>query len=548
MSFKKINILLIFLPLVFLSCEHEMNLDNITDEFSDNISLIIPLGSFDASVGSSITNYLKHNAKIAIVGDEVHYIVADSSVIDFHELNLLKNAQTLNNEITPPTVVLQPNTFQLFPFQQNIDLGLNSDISYERVDSVKIKRSVISFTLVELYQINPENIEVTLTFPASKVKDIKTPIVFKPTVTGIPLKIELKDIRFCPEGSNNPLPVTVNFKLKAGTQPLTITPQTKIGYTIKFETLEYTIAYGFFAPSAHARQILRRKLNMDSFLANSFLRFTNPKFDVTGTSNVGAYLKFNFDLLKVYYDDNSAITADFGGKKWMEYSFMAKPSVPGEIIPFKMKTIDNLWGGTNRFFDKLEKPDSLEYVYGAEIDTYTKTSDTSPDFLIPDSKLKVKVTATLPFQLNSGSFFLLNDSVTGISESLAAQIEKIDFGNIDSTFLILKIENGLPFGCIIDLSFLDSDYSEITTGLNKSYIIQSAEVNSDGKVLTGMQSNQILKLVLTKKQFDDLKKTKSMHFNIRFSGKDSDSKIYFTVTDKIKIRVAVFLKNKSLNY
>lgn len=544
MLLKKLTRLLVLAPLIFISCEHSIDLNNLSDEFLDSASIIVPIGGIEASVGGMITNYMNYNPKIVIDGNSVLYVISDSSVIHFHDLDLLRNAQELTQTITAFPLILQENQTKTIELQQYIDLGLNKDKNYEIIDSLKIRKAIIAFTLNEITEINPENIEFKLVFDDDQIKDNSKPIIFKPTTIGKTYYVELNDFRYYTK-DRNPIPVSILVTYKSGSQPLKLTFDTKISYTFKFENLDFDVAYGFFAPSVLAKQILQRKLNLDNFLNNSFLRFANPKFDITGTSNVGAYIKFNFDSLKVFYDDKSSITADFDGQKWMDYSFGAKPSVPGEFIIFKLRTIDSLWGGTSRFFDKLEKPDSLEYSYGAANDFELAAMDRTPDFLVPDTRVNVNIKATLPFQLNSGSYYLFEDSVTSISETLSNQINKIDFKNIDSTFLILKIQNGWPIGCTIDLSFLDAAYQKISTEFNSSFQIESGKVDENGTVLPGKQRHQILKIILTPQQLEDLKKTKSMHFKFKIAGKN-DSKINITTNDKIKIDVAVYLKNKSL--
>ena len=531
-------------PIVFTSCEHNIDLKNLSEDFLDSVSLIIPLGDIDANVGGIVSNYMSFNPKIVIDGENVQYVISDSSDIYFHGLDLLSNAGELNSTFTFTPFILPARQIQTFDSKQFIDLGLNSNEIYERIDSVKIKHAVISFSLNEISEISPENIEFKLVFDENQVKGINESTVFKPIEAGGKIFIDLYNFIYYPQ-NQHPIPVTVKVTLRAGSQALNISSETRINYTFRFEKLDFSVAYGFFAPSVLAKQILRRKLNLDDFLNKSFLRFSNPKFEIKGTSNVGAYIKFNFDSLKVFYDDRSSITADFDGKKWMDYSFGRKPSHPGEVIAFQMRTIDSLWGGTGRFFDKLEKPDSLEYSYGAAIDYDNIAGDKTPDFLIPDTKVRVKITATLPFKLNSGSYYLYEDSVTKISNMLSDQINNIDFGNIDSTFLILKIENGWPIGCVIDLLFLDSTYNTIKTDIKTSFDIESGLVDKNGTVLPGKASQQLLKIALTKQQFEDLKKTTSMHFKFKIGGKN-DSKINITTNDRIKIHVAVYLKNKSL--
>ena len=531
-------------PIVFISCEHKIDLENLSGDFLDSVSLIIPLGDVDANVGGLISNYMSFNPKIVIDGEKVQYVISDSGDINFHGLDLLSNARELTNDFTTTPFVLPKNQTKSFDIKQFIDLGLNSNETYERIDSIRIKHAVIVFSLNEISGINPENIEFKLVFDESHVKGINQSIVFKPHESSEKLYFDLYNFSYYPQ-DQEPIPVTLKVTFKTGSQALNISSETRINYTFKFEKLDFSVAYGFFAPSVLAKQILRRKLYMDDFLKNSFLRFSNPKFEIKGTSNVGAFIKFNFDSLKVFYDDRSSITANFEGKKWMDYSFGRKPSIPGEFIAFQMRTIDSLWGGTSRFFDKIEKPDSLEYSYGATIDYDNIAGDQTPDFLVPDTKVRVKITAILPFNLNSGSFYLYEDSVTSISDMLADQIDKIDFGNIDSTFLILKIENGWPIGCVIDLLFLDSTYNPIKSDFKTSYFLESGIVDKNGSVLPGKASQQILKIALNKQQFEDLKKTSSMHFKFKIGGKN-ESKINITKNDRIKIHVAVYLKNKSL--
>jgi hypothetical protein len=51
---------------------------------------------------------------------------------------------------------------------------------------------------------------------------------------------------------------------------------------------------------------------------------------------------------------------------------------------------------------------------------------------------------------------------------------------------------------------------------------------------------------VSKTQFEDLKKAKSVIFNVAADGKDSSTAIHFTTTDSFIVRLGVFVKGNTV--
>ncbi len=536
------SIIILFLIVsIFSSCEKEIDINSLFDKFNGNQSIVIPIGSFDAEINSVVTNYFNNDPYVKIVDDEVHFVMTDSSNFVFHYLNFLDKLQPqfINDPLTDMPFLIQSNKRHKFTKATEINFGLNSNISFERVDSVKVENAGLIFEFADYSEIKPADIEeIKLTS-----NYLNKPILIKSSdFRTNRAEIDINDYTFVflPNGY---LPVNIEITVNPKRNIYLNTSNGAI-YSVKFNRFDYKVAYGKFEPSVKTRQVLTRRLVWNDFLRNSLLRFSNPQIDVQIRTNAGANLRFEFDSVLATYPDNSKIYSEFNGIKYMSENIGLKPSIPGSEITYNLKTFDNSYGKTYLLFDKLDKPDSLIYGYGASLNTDAYFTDKTPDFLLPDSRVFVKIKTTLPFQLNEFSNYNFTDSVTGISGFFQRELKNIEYGKMDSVFLVLRINNLLPVSADIKLRFVDNENLKIDSDIVSQYKIASGRVDASGKVIEATINNY--SVMLTKNQFELLRDNlDKLHIEIKFQGMNESSKIYITAKDKISVHAGIFLKNLS---
>ncbi len=534
---KILYLILAFLFLFFTSCEKEIEITDLIDKFNGNQSVVIPLGSLDAEVSSMISNYFKDNKFVKIDGDDVYFTLTDSSNFVFHYLSFIEKVQPLHfkSTLTNENIFIPSNLQKSFSFTSEIDFGINNNPDYERIDSVIFKTLNVIFNFNNS-DITPDNIDSIVIFSERLSKKI----VFRKNISDT----SVRDIKLFPQ-SDGKIPVTVSLFYKSALGR-TITPHEELIFNMYFKILNFDVAYGFFKPSVLQRQVLTRPLIWNDFLRNSLLRFSNPKIDVQIRTNVGANLRFEFDSVLATYPDQTKIYAVFNGKKSMSENIGLKPLKPGDEITYNLKTFDNIYGKTFLLFDKIDKPDSLIYGYGASLNFDAYSIDKKPDFLLPDSRVYVKIQTKLPFQLNQLSNYVYVDSITEIYKSLSPQIRNIDYGKIDSVFIVLRIKNRLPISAFFTLGFADKEGRKIETDVRSEYKIESGRVDATGKAVEPFTTE--IAVLLTKNQFETLRdKLDKLKVRIKFAGMDENSKIHITAQDKISVHAGIFLKNETSN-
>jgi hypothetical protein len=92
---------------------------------------------------------------------------------------------------------------------------------------------------------------------------------------------------------------------------------------------------------------------------------------------------------------------------------------------------------------------------------------------------------------------------------------------------------------------VDSTGNEISSNLQKSYIINAGKVDANGVVLLE-QETQTLIISLANNQLSTIKKANKIEYSIRVEGGNIDSKIHFTLSDTFDVIYGLYAKG-SLN-
>jgi len=545
---KKIRLLKIFFLsfcILFVSCNSNIDLHNISSEVSIDPSLIVPIGGASANLGEILAYNVTRDIFEKNVS-EINFQTFDSTEFRFPTLNLIDKVPRFIK-----TLYVSRNSVDTLPPNFNIptinsdadfDLGLNTQIATERIDSLKISAATLGIIVsVNNLDIDPSNLKFTLSFAGGKMRMLDgsaTSFVFTPKAFN---QIENRDFfNFImnTSGGANGIPLNIKLDANTGGLPLAVGPNSTISIEFNFNRMDWEVMYGKFDLSKIASTAVQIPIDLDKILLNGMYKLSNPQIDISAVSNIGIKLGFRLDYLKSIFNTDS-IYAMFGGQKSFSKYFDTKPKSPGDTAMIKLPTFDKDWGKTDKLVEN--KPQLLEYKVTAFSDNQ---NDLTQSFITPDANLKVRMKTTVPLQFNSGSYYQFNDTILNIFQPIANVLDRISVANIEYTSLVLDITNGLPVKTELSVSLLDSLDNEInlTSNFNKIYEIVAGKVDSNGIVQPGQETKQQLSISITNDQLVEVRKANKIAYKVRVENGDLSSKMYFTKSNTLNLKVGLYVK------
>jgi len=533
------------LVLMMASCVNDVDLANLNEDFAIDESLILPLGSMDMSV-----NDLLDSIDINHVGRntaDVFYEAEDSTEFPFRQVDLNSKISPYSTLWLPfsPTTVAANQSKDMLNLPIDFPLGINTDVTSERIDSVKVLLGVFSMVVSKTdFNISPSNIEIVTSFTNNNVRMItagaSSSMVFRPTAFDQPVSQSLSNFVVLTANGAKSLPMNILIRLKAGSAPISVTALSRIKLALSFTKVDYSVIYGKFQPSPQAFRVMKQEVDLSSSTPNNgLLRFVNPQFYITARSNVGMYLSLNLDYLKAYSKNDASFTPVFA---WFDNHttnkktvlITSKPDKPGLWVTQQIDPVNSTNGGTNLFFDQAVRPDIFESKFSV---VNSNASDLKPDFLTPDDRIKVNVMARFPLYLNGGSNFTHKDSIMDVKKSITADMDSLNA--LKKAKLVLKVKNGFPVTIAYTMTLLNSTNTVINSDIQKTYEIRSASVDA----ITGyaqVANEQIILIELNESQVKDLLKTDRIRFEVKFSGQDATKPIHIRPQDNFSVKVGVF--------
>jgi len=118
-----------------------------------------------------------------------------------------------------------------------------------------------------------------------------------------------------------------------------------------------------------------------------------------------------------------------------------------------------------------------------------------------------------------------------------------DGASISGGQIIINYENGLPLGFGLDLEFLDKNNAAITTiplGNEEPIVLTAASVDAVTRYVSSPTVSSTI-LSLSKAQFDELNKTKSVVVSARLNSSNNEE-VKLKTTDYIMINISVSLQ------
>jgi hypothetical protein len=554
MKVRFFRVALFSLSLLFVSCEADIDLHEISNEVTINPSIVFPLGYANIGIGDILASN-NGDGLIEMNENEIYFQNTDSTELKFRDINLLKNAQELSTSFSPSPVnvitIPANTTVPSFSKSSLLNLGINTNPAVERIDSIKISSATFNFQLgvsSDLSSVKPSDIQLQLVFPGSKVKMVNgsnCSINFTPTSFNEEGDVVIKDFVINTSGNETGLPFEIKIGMKSGSSTLVLNPSSTINCKIKLSKLDFSVAFGYFEVDVISTKTLQRKVDLAKLMPDGMMMFSNPKVDIKVVSNIGTYLGFKVDYVKALVSTNPLIAPIFawfnGHTTNSAIEVFDIPKIPGETVTMNMRTFDKDWGETNQLFNSPEKPDVFEYKYTSFIDKESIAKDPTPNFIIPNGFVKVYIKTTVPLQFNAGSFYEFHDSIDNLFTTIATALDKFSFTSIKATTLILNITNGLPATTKLTLNFIDLNGNEIPNDIQKNYTINAGVVDANGIVQSGQELKQTLSISITKDQLEAIRKADKIAYSLRVEGADINSSMHFTKQNFFDMKVGLFV-------
>ena len=555
MSLKYFYPFIFIFTFLFYSCDADVDIHNISGEVSLRPDLIIPLGGANLTIGEMLKNYFP-NGKIQAANDsnEVIYISEDSAEFTYRDINFLNNINQISRTYFPSpatAIVLQPNeNMPVMKSVETFNLGINEDSADDKFDSIKVSSAVVNLTFnvsPDLINIDPSHFRIKLTFPPENFRfenGTQNSLTFTPSNFGQPISLELNNFVLS-TANKTEFPVYVTVESTTGDIPIVLTESSSYTCIFNFSRFDFSVAYGRFNYRKISSVILKN-INLSNALPDGILKVVNPQVSINVSSNIGSYLSFYIDYIKAYESETDVDYAWFNNHttKSTSVSLGVKPSLPGLYATKNLPVLNKEWGETNQLFEDSVKPNYLEYKFSASIDSVLTKNDPTPEFITPDAKIKVKINTTIPFYLNSGSYYEFKDTIQNIFKTLAETIDKLPKNTVDTVALVLNVKNGLPVRTNLMIKLLDSIGNVINTDFIKEYTVNSGIVDATGTVLPGKESNQMIIIQVSGNQLNKLRLAHAIAYVVRLNGEDLNSKIHLKTTNTFSLKAGLFVNAK----
>ncbi len=408
----------------------------------------------------------------------------------------------------------------------------------QRVDRVIANSASINIEISkENIDVDPSNVKISLVFPSSifYFEDGTSTIEYTPTSFGVAADVPVPAFTVFTINEANAIPVVVKLDVRTGNTPIVLSPTSNFTVKVKFNSIDFRIAFGYFTPtiSGLAQEEVVELGDFTEGFPKGMLRLADPSIKFSIKNFVGIRMGFHIDEIKAYRKDEPSYTPIYttfkNGNTSTLKSVTAAPKLgmPG-LTDF---VLDKDSGKLDMFFDKELLPNMLSYKY-----RITNIGENRTDFVFPGAKLKVGISVKVPLHLKADSYVELKDTIKNIDLS-----ETLKEDYVEKAILVLTITNGLPIGADFTMKLLDASGNEIESTIEKNYVIEAPDVDNNGLVIRSQLTEKVLRIEVLKSQLESLRNTKNIAFVLKVEGK-KDKPINFEKTNSFGVKLGVFVK------
>lgn len=532
------------------ACTVDVDWENQLNNIKLDQSLVLPIGETEITLNDLLSKkdtieFLDYNS-----GNDIYFTATHDIDWDFKAVSVLGNVNFVGDSIFLQGLPIDGNGDIQVPITLNIPLGINSDVSRQRIDSSYINSAILNMRVsVENIAINPSDVKLSFDFPKDRLKFQSTninKIDYTPHHFNTNEEKPISVFKFFLPNAASTIPVNCLAKIHIGTTP--INSFSKIKIETKFKSMSHAYSYGYFpVDPTYINQLLGYIQLLDfSKIINMIDKFgsfkiAEPQINFEVKNFMGIRLKMEIKDFSAYKKDSPSfdtIHAQFNGSR-QKLELIAPLAKIGELPSITKFTMnqesDN--GDIDQFFNKGQLPDHFSFNVGvtnarSEIETRLQ-----PDFMTNRHRINVKMNLRFPLKFNAGSWVNINDTIENVKlDSLLI----IDY--IQKAVLVLKVTNKMPIGCKINATFLDYKNDELPISAIKPTYIKPPLIDSNGAVIQDQNfESSYLYLSFDHDEIENVQKIKKIALNIRMD-KEDENPINFQKNSAVKVNFGVFIQ------
>lgn len=547
---------LLIIITAFSSCTTDIDWQTKLNNLKLDQSLVLPLGETEITINDLLSktdsvDFLDYNS-----GNDIYFTVTDSADWDFQAVTVLGEVDYIKESIPLINLPVDNNGYITVPISLLIPLGINSDLSKQRIDSSYINSAILNMRIsTEDITLNPSDIQISMDFPTDKLDfqyGSTNKVDYFPQQFGVEEEKSLSAFKFFTTNAATSIPV--NCTVKIHVRNAAITALSKISFETKFKSMSHAYSYGYFPPDpTFINKIMGFIQQLDiSKIIDIIDRFgsfkiAEPQINFDVTNYMGVKLKMDFNNLLAFKKNDptfDTIYAQFNGSRHKTQIIepMADLNSTPAVTSFIMNhEADN--GDIDQFFNKEKLPD--HFRFNVDVSNARSESETriKPDFITNRHRIQVKMNLRFPLKFNTGSWVELKDTIENI------QLDSLLKGdNIQKAVLVFKITNKLPIGCKINTSILDASGNVLPISFVSNTNIKAPLIDNNGTVIKDQTfESALMYLSFDNTQIAIIKKIKKIAINIRLD-KEDDNPINFQKNSGLKVNFGIFIQgNYNLN-
>lgn len=570
---------------LLISCNSNINLNNIDTSASLSTSLALPLGSMNIKLGDFIGDstiqglyvdqegkyHYSHNIPFS------HSVTFDDIIDKVDPLHCKFDVKKCIQASLPAYASLDEFTLpsnSKFTLTLPVALSLKAlkeDFNYYRLDSLAMNYAnfLISISLenvdIQWKDITNMSILIKEGFSHKDGKKIRIPIEEFHFDQDIPCQINdfhiifMKDPQDAPSMSNmlDTIHMDILFDMHTS-QPLTVKSNQYIYYDITLDTFEYDAIFGYIKePKLLSDSVIDKPLqNLWSdwnLLDGMVLPIRKPSITFTIEHGLSIPLAIDFNELSVSTIDGTRKYATFDGAESTRLAFPSKIPLNS---PYTTTTTDTIlldYTDAHGNIDELFTihPDLVSYNYNIGIDS---TSTQKQYRITHNTNFYMNLGIDLPIEFNPNVQISYSDTIRDIDlttlqlDSLLSEIEFVEDLETAELQLLLNISNWIPFNVSGSFTFYNASNQTVTlSDMDKESIELTITcptiVNTETGIVEAPKETNIF-LRITKEDFESLASVKYIVFTAKLG--DNPYPVALTPNSAIKIRAGVTTKLKAI--
>lgn len=467
-----------FLAIIFNSCiKDEFELNKFSGDVNWDPNFAVPLAKGSLTVRDLVMDY--DNEEL-IEEDETGflYLVYNRQVLSFRADSLIKvpnqifsDVFTASGDINPSLVPVGSSVTE--SHNDVVDIVLNSD---EAIDSIQIKSADFSVEIVSDFQ-HPGTIIIE--FPTIK----KGSVVYSKTInipaSGGTVTSNYSDmigysIDLTGSGSEtNRLPINYTLTLVNSGSPVAGSDQ--ISLNVGLTKIKYSAMFGYLGNYSQAFSMDSIHLEVFNQVLDGEAYFDDPRMSIRMHNSYGLPVQFYLTSLGTFSTSGEPSTPLFGttvptiaNPRLMNFPDL---SMIGQFVS-DMITLNK---SNSNIMDVVET--QPKFIYFSVI---SETNPTGPglayNFVTDSSRFNLELEVELPLYGNA-KYWLLQDTAEFDFSEFYADADIIDWINFR-----LVAKNGMPTEADLQVYFVDSNYVVVDSLITVETIIQSGNLDADGKV------------------------------------------------------------------